>query len=298
MDQDTPTTNQEHPEIPTTPGSEQPVPRITRRQFLARNTAAVATAVVTHGTIEAGQIEVTHHRLPIAGITAPLRFVQLTDFHRSWYVSEALIGNAISLANTLHADIFLLTGDFVTHSSGFMESCSHQLARLQAPMGQYAVLGNHDYQCDHGKGWPVISVALHKLGVEVLTNRNTRLSNGLHLVGLDDWYAGHPDLNAGFAGLRPYDPILAMTHNPKLFRSLQHYNCVTLTGHTHGGQIVPPLPWRRLAAPWVKYLRGWYHGEGPTEPGSMYVCRGLGTIHLPLRIGAPPEIAVFDVVPA
>ena len=218
---------------------------------------------------------------------------QITDVHRSQFVPERFVERVIDTVNSLRPDLVLLTGDFVTRTTGYVESCVGQISRLRAPLGKFAVLGNHDYWCEGGNGGPYITDALEEAGVGVLTNRSAVLNNGLRLVGVDDVRAGLPNLRLAFAGVRDNEPLLCMTHNPAAFTALKHIDANTIAGHTHGGQIYLPVASGVLIR--SPYVRGWY--REPNHPGTIYVCRGIGTIHVPMRFGSEPEIALFHCVP-
>jgi predicted MPP superfamily phosphohydrolase len=244
------------------------------------------------GNASANRITITRHTVKMPHLEHPIRAVQITDLHRSQFVSEAFIGRVVAKANKFSPDIVLLTGDFVTRTSDYAESCMRQLADLRATTGKYAVLGNHDYWCDGGAGGPVINDWLEQTDIEVLTNRNTKLACGLRLVGVDDYVAGVVNYGLSFEGVRTNEPVLVMSHNPSTFQDICRYDFITVAGHTHGGQlVVPGISDLYLG----KYRRGWYNEPG--NPGRMYVSRGLGTIHVPMRICCPPELAVFDLVP-
>jgi predicted MPP superfamily phosphohydrolase len=269
--------------------------KLSRRRFLAK-------ALLCCGALGAGDLwyerttlDITHHRLALRGLRQPCRLIQLSDLHRSWCVPEAFIANIVARTNQLKPDLVLLTGDFVTNDSHYIESCANQIRRLHAPLGLYGVLGNHDYRCDHWHGSPVVVEGLAAVNVEMLTNRSTRLDNGLRLVGVDDFRTGHPDPEAAFRGVRPDEPTIAMTHNPFMFGAMSAYDCVTLVGHTHGGQVNVPIVTPFLLKWRMRYQRGWYQER--TGPGKMYVSRGLGVVGVPFRFGSLPEIAVFDLIP-
>lgn len=267
--------------------------RISRRRFLGNSLAALGAFLLVEGNSEANTLEITHHIIQMPGLAAPLKLVQLTDLHRSLFVSEKFIARVVDATNALHPDVILLTGDFVTGSSDYAESCVRQLARLQAPLGKYAVLGNHDYHCDNHLGGQVIAEALETAEIETLVNRSLRLKNGMRLVGVDDLLEGVPDIGLSFAEYRLGEPTLIMTHNPGIFELLRSFNHVTLAGHTHGGQLFVPGVTRHLVR--SGYVRGWYQDEG--FPGRLYISRGLGTIHVPLRLCSVPEIALFHLQP-
>jgi predicted MPP superfamily phosphohydrolase len=257
----------------------------------------LAGAALSFGELwrERNLIDITRHRFGLRGLRRPCRLVQLTDLHRSWCVTEAFIAHAIAMTNELKPDVVLLTGDFVTHYSHYIASCATQIKNLHAPLGLYGILGNHDYRCDRWKGSNAVVEGLNEVGVQMLTNCNTQLDNGLRVVGVDDFRTGHPDPEAAFAGISAAEPTIAMTHNPFMFGAMCQYDCVTLAGHTHGGQFNVPLLTPLLLGWRLRYQSGWY--KEPTGPGRMYVSRGLGVVGFPFRLGAGPEIALFDLIP-
>ena len=119
--------------------------------------------------------------------------------------------------------------------------------------------------------------------------------NGLRIVGIDDQWVGAPDVNAAFWGVAPTEPIIALTHNPELFRFIPDYPCVMLAGHTHGGQInIPPLL-KKVVGGKMHYLKGWFTGVKGVN--RMYVSRGLGVVNIPFRFNAPPEMTLFYLEP-
>lgn len=239
---------------------------------------------------------VTRHRIRLAGLHSPCRLVQLSDLHRSWCVPEAFIARVVTKTLQLQPDAVLLGGDFVTRHADYIASCAKQLARLKPPQGVYAVLGNHDYRSDDWHGAPAIQEGLLSVGVTLLTNRSTKLDCGLRLVGLDDWETGQPDPDQAFGRVVSREPLLAFTHNPLLFDVLCGYPCITVAGHTHGGQIYLPGITPLFMDARARYLRGWF--QKPGWPGRMYVSCGLGTIVVPARVNAPAEIVLLELIPA
>ena len=270
--------------------------RISRRQFLLRTLAPVGLVAFDEVMEETNVIRVVTQRLPTPGLNAPMRVAQLSDLHRSWCVSEGFIARIVARTNDLNPDLILLTGDFVTRSSSYIGSCIRPLTALRAKYGMYGILGNHDYACDKGRGIGIIKEALKSIGVQLLTNRSMRLAHGLRLVGVDDSQKGQPDPDAAFKRVRRGEAVLAMTHNPSLFPALCRYDCVTLAGHTHGGQINVPFVTRSVMPVRSRYLRGWFNEKH--GPGRMYVTCGLGVVGLPFRFRCDPEISIFDLHPA
>jgi len=284
--------------------SSQQLTQLTRRQFLLRNLALLTTAVLGEEIGGRNLIETTIHRVPVKNLREPMRVTQISDLHRSWCVSEHFVSQCVNKAIQTKPDAFLLTGDFVTGTANYSESCAAQLQRLNAPMGQFAILGNHDWGCNQGGGGREVAYNIAQADIRILTNRSFVLDNGLQIVGVDDAVAGHPDPDKAFRQIEWNRPVIAMTHNPILFKTkMCQYPCLTLAGHTHGGQIKIPAvtPFimkmrkthRNMPA---RYEHGWV--EEPNAPGTMYVSRGLGVVGIPMRFRARPEIVVFDLIPA
>lgn len=270
--------------------------KVTRRQFALGGLAATGALAVGDIEYETQTIAVTHHVLPMPGLRAPCRVAQVSDLHRSWCVPENFIDRVVARVNGLAPDVVALTGDFVTHHTEYMTSCGRALQSLRAPQGLFAVLGNHDNAADNWRGGPVVAEHLTALNVQMLTNRSARLDNGLRLVGVDDFRTGRPDPDKAFKGVHRHEAVLALTHNPFAFSAMREYNCVTLAGHTHGGQIIVPGLTAHFVGARMRYQHGWY--QEPRQPGRMYVSRGLGVVGMPFRYHCPPEIAVFDLTPA
>lgn len=269
-------------------------PALSRREFLLRHLALLGAVAMPDLALETNRVIVTWHKTPMRGLKAPVRVVQLTDLHRSWCVSEGYLAHIMARTNRLKPDLIALTGDYVTRSSSYAESCAQCLQKLHAPLGVYGVLGNHDYWCDRQQGSEAVIDALEAANVRLITNRNTIFENGLALVGVDDCVTGLPDIDTAFHGVPINAPTLTLTHNPLIYDRLRRRKCLTLAGHTHGGQIRVPLITNAFLG--LHYLCGWYHDA--QMPGRMYISRGLGVVGIPMRYRSLPEIAVFDLLPA
>jgi predicted MPP superfamily phosphohydrolase len=181
-----------------------------------------------------------------------------------------------------------------------------ELARLRAPLGVYAVLGNHDWWLDG----PRITAALSGARITVLENSAAELRPGLWIAGLADARTRHPDPVRALAGVPADATVLAMTHNPDVFPRVPARVALTVAGHTHGGQVRVPI----LGAPVVPShdgiaalcapgCAGWAHGQRfaaghIVEDGRhLFVTTGVGTSSYAVRLGVPPEIAVLALNP-
>ena len=242
------------------------------------------------------RIHVTHQPIYLERLPAAfpgLNLVQLSDIHHGLYTRLAEVERAVELANCLEPDLVALTGDFVTNSPGYIWPVARALGRLRAPLGIYAVLGNHDYRV----GADAMAVALEQNGTQVLRNRHVRLgTNGssLTLAGVDDVSYGEDNLRLALLGAERDHPTVLLCHNPALFPlAAAHGVDLVLSGHTHGGQM--DLPRLRLAAR-ARGLRiplRFRQGLDRVGATQIYISRGIGTVVVPLRLKCPAEIPLL-----
>lgn len=231
-----------------------------------------------------------------------LRIALLADLHRGPAVSQAYLEDVVRVVNRLNPDLVLMPGDFVSKSDHYFESLSHVLSQLRPKIASLATLGNHD----HWEGEKKTIAALESAGVIMLQNRSLVLSpqrrlggpasSGLCLAGVDDLWAGRPDLALALGAVPQDLPVLLLSHNPDLAET--QANCgyrvdLQLSGHTHGGQVVLPGigPLATASSFGTKYLSGW--AEGPKWP--VFTTVGVGTSTVPLRIGTRPEVVLLTL---
>lgn len=266
---------------------------IGRREFL-RRVAAWGALVVAGAGIERSRwwLQVTDHTLQLPGLARAIRVVHLSDLHHGPWVGEAYLEQVVERCETLKPDLIVITGDLISEHVDYAARVAAIVGRLRAPSGVYAVLGNHDHWIDAA----AVSGALEAVGIPVLTNRAVSIDGGLWLVGLDDVWAGRPDLDLALAGIHPAAPTLVLSHNPRGFDSLRDRPAVVLSGHTHGGQVALPLLPRVLPPDMAgtPYVEGWYRAGRR----AMYVSRGVGMVFPPVRICCRPELAVHTLTPA
>jgi len=227
--------------------------------------------------------------------------VHLSDFHAGFAPSLNLraMRKAVDLTLAAAPDLVLITGDFVGGPFGAAGSC-RQLRRLSAPLGVFAVLGNHD----HGDSKapfvrPADPRVLTDCGVRLLTNETASVeyrAATIQIGGVDDTDGGHDDLPAVLATLdrRPGVLRLLLSHHAEVVRQTAPGDFhLTLAGDTHGGQICLPLPGRRILLSDL----GAEFAEGAYDVGgrALYVTRGVGTSMLPFRAFCRPEVVVFRV---
>jgi uncharacterized protein len=243
-------------------------------------------------------VKVAHHDIHVAAAEGlpPLRMAYASDFHVGPLTDPALLRAACSALRDAEADVLLLGGDFVTLKPGDVDWLAAELGTIPAPLGRFAVLGNHDWWSD-GR---YISARLESAGIQVLTNRNVRLPapfDRVWICGLDDHWYGRPDGFATIAGAEGIRVLLMHAPSGLLDLDGQRFD-LALCGHTHGGQIALPggtpiiVPGGGLSR---RYARGRFE-LGPEK--TLLVSVGLGCVVLPLRLFAEPEIMVCTLRPA
>lgn len=244
-----------------------------------------------------------------------LRIVMVSDLHAGLpQMPLSRVAEVVDRALALQGDMIVVTGDFraslwFRQNTLTIEEVAAHLARLKAPLGVHAVLGNHDWWDDDAaqqrRAAPVhAQKVLQDAGIGVLVNRALRIGQGdaaFWLAGLDSQHAiqgarrrheGRHDLPATLAQVADNAPVILLAHEPDIFPEVPARVSLTLSGHTHGGQIrlgpiVPVVPSRFGA----RYAYGHV-----TEGGRhLVVSGGLGCSGLPFRFGMPPEITVVDL---
>lgn len=272
---------------------------MTRRQFLLHFGLVSAAAVTAGGAALARgarrEVVLTHHR-PALASGGGLRLVHLTDLHLGWSVSPERLATTLALARRAQPDLVVMTGDYLNHSLAHLGRLQRFAAELPRPC--VATLGNHD----HWSGAAEVRRTLEQAGVTVLANEHCRvaLSGGrrLPVVGVDDSFTEHHDIEQAFDGLEAPGRALVLTHHPNAADAIaERGGALILAGHTHGGQLDLPVVTRAVSrAVGTRYLAGWYP-VGEAGEARLYVNAGIGSSATPIRLGerAAPEVAVMDL---
>lgn len=270
-------------------------------RWIGRNWAHWTYAV----HVEPTWLELNQHEIPIASLPAAhegLRLVQMTDFHASKHVTSKYLGEAVDLAHTRQPDVITLTGDYVHKGGAHVKDVARVLGKLQAPLGVFAVLGNHDYSVRNALGYrrykhlhQQIADALTDQGIRVLHNETLPLQRGdqrIFLTGIADLWSRVCDPHAALKDLCPNTPRIVLAHNPCTIERLGDHRCdLMLSGHTHGGQVkLPVIGPVALGPKGRRFASGFYqHGKS-----MLYVNKGVG-FGLKMRYGVRPEVALFTL---
>ena len=266
-----------------------------RRLFLARSLAAGVGGVVAGLTAAGiksalGPTQVKELTIRLRGLPQALagfRLVQISDVHVGPLLRKDWLSHVVERVRELSPDLVAITGDLVDGSVDELRDQVAPLARLNPPRGTYFVTGNHEYY----SGVEEWLAHLPTLGVQPLRNERVEVAPGLELAGIED-PTGSPDLPRALSGRDRSRALVLLAHQPRQFaEAARHEVGLTLSGHTHGGQIWPFSWIVALAQP---YLAG-LHSKGVSQ---LYVSRGTGFWGPPMRIGAPAEITLLKLVPA
>jgi predicted MPP superfamily phosphohydrolase len=291
----------------------KPAPEIElppRRVFLARTAGAITAAPFVAGAygLFYGRLNLETSHQPIFIPRLPqsfegFRIAQLSDIHIGPFMPEDEIRKYVAIANSQRADLTVVTGDFVTIDPTTQEAVVDALSGLNAPFGVYGCLGNHDYWARVENS---ITHLFRQVGIRILRQEcvaiRTAAGDELNLIGVDFQSVKmfgniHPmkTLLTNIEHLITRDRVnILMSHNPDTFdRAAELGIELSLAGHTHGGQaalefISPEIAPSRLVTP---YVSGLFQKAG----GQLYVNRGIGTIGIPIRVGAPPEITIYEL---
>jgi uncharacterized protein len=306
------------------------------RRYLFRTATAIAGAgpflSAVYGFAEERlAYQVRHVDISLPNLPAGLegmKIVQISDIHLSSYMPRNQVRRAVDMANDLGADLALATGDFITSLGDPIADCIDEVRRLRAPLGVWGCNGNHEI---YARAEDMAQWLFAQSGMKLLRQENAELAfNGasFNLIGVDYQRERTPSgrkiqILAGVDKLVRRDmPNILLSHNPNSFNRAAELGIeLTLSGHTHGGQIqVEILDHRLSPARFITdYVAGLYQrplfAPAPNDRASassmfaknhtplfenkplasVYVNRGLGTVGAPVRLGVPPEITLLTL---
>ena len=253
---------------------------------------------ITHALGLQGELRVEEHVFHIRRANPgapPLRLVYASDFHCGPTLNRRLLEHVMRAIRGARADLVLLGGDFVSFHARYLEQLVQPLSEVEAPLGKYAVLGNHDLLGDD----EYIVRRLADAGVRTLVNENVRLApphDDVWVCGFDDWHEGTPDPDAAFRGATGTRILLA--HGPDALTVAEDRPFdIAFFGHVHGGQFLfrgkPVINHRGDMS--RKHILGGVveHGDARTP---VLISRGIGTSTLPMRRGADPQVHICTLI--
>lgn len=260
--------------------------------------------------------QVKRIRLEFANLPASfkgLRVVHISDIHSGSFNNKAAVMRGVNKIMNEKPDLILFTGDLVNNVSEEMENYMDVFDKLNAPMGVYATLGNHDYG-DYAQ-WdsPDKKIAnlerlkeiYFSLGWKLLMNEHVALEKGnekIALIGVENWsskarFPKYGNLPKAYAGAEQFPFKILMSHDPSHWKAevVENFRDIDLmlAGHTHGMQFGVEIPGFKWSP--VQYIYKEWAGLYETQAQKLYVNRGFGFIGYPGRVGILPEITVLEL---
>lgn len=276
-----------------------------RRAFLRQGATVLAGAAFTgsaYGAFSRDHFELTEIDIPVSNL--PKEFDGFTvglisDIHSSVFMTREQMAHYVAAVNSLNTDLVTVTGDFVNSTVDEVYPFAEAFSELRAPSGVYGVLGNHDY---YTRNVELVAREVGACGIRLLRNEHVPIVKGagkIILAGIDDVGSNERAARLMDVSVRSSGDAttrILMCHRPYFFEQAETRKFdLTLSGHTHGGQIVfarigtDVLAPARVASP---YVAGIY----TINESAMYVSRGIGTVGVPIRINCPPEITKIRLV--
>src|SRR5687768_2736363 len=257
------------------------------------------------------------NKLRIAGLPSNLsglKIVQISDIHSGSFLLKEPVERSIQIINEQQPDIVFFTGDLVNARASEMEPFVEMFSKINAPLGVFSILGNHDYGDYHP--WPDHTHKIQnfedlkgihkKLGWDLLLNEHRQITvkeTAINVIGVEN-YSAHPrfpkygDLHKATTGMNSSGFNILLSHDPshwedqvlKTFKNIH----LTLSGHTHGFQFGVEIPGFIKWSP-IQYIYKHWAGLYESESQFLYVNRGLGYLGYPGRVGILPEITLLTL---
>lgn len=277
--------------------SDQPDP--TRRAVLRAAQTAITGApalLLGYGALYERRVLVPSEvDIPVPGLPKDLhhlRIAQISDIHLGDFVTPGHLHAAVSLANNFRPHLSLVTGDLITRDADPLDECLRELRGLRADSGVWGCLGNHEIYA-YCEDYAEHEAA--RFGLRFLRGKAETLRFGdarLRLAGVDYQRMKSVYLPGAEALQEAGAYNVLLSHNPDVFEvaAAQKWD-LTLSGHTHGGQVTVEYLNQHLNL--ARFFTPYVYGHYERESRHLYVTRGIGTVGVPVRIGAPPEVALI-----
>ncbi|MGV8872937.1 MAG: metallophosphoesterase [Rhodococcus sp. (in: high G+C Gram-positive bacteria)] len=257
--------------------------------------AIVSAVAVGYGLVEAATPRVTNTDVALGGLPAEfdgVRVALVSDIHAGPSRGAGFVRKVVDSVNAQNPDVVLLDGDLIDGTVDLVGADLAPLRDLRAPLGVFAVSGNHEFYAGDGGEWLDF---WSTLGIDVLRNERTTITRGdaaIDIAGINDATAPapyEPDLTAALDGIDPDRFVLLMAHQPKQALEASDFGVdMQVSGHTHGGQIWPIRYLVPLQQPSVE-------GLDTIGNTTLYTTRGAGAWGPPVRVAAPPEISMLEL---
>ncbi len=272
-----------------------------RRKFMriALTTLSVyAVAGSTVGTVKRNDYKIERVKIKIKNLPDEIRGLTIgliSDIHSGIFMTEEDMFEYMQALNSLKPDLILLPGDFITSDLEEIYPFINVFKNLKAKYGIFATLGNHEFFTRQPRK---ITKIIEENGIRVLRNESEKIKiNGkkISIIGIDDLRYG-ADLDKAMKNVDSEKIKILLSHKPYDFPRFARYQVqLTVSGHTHGGQIVFAKIDDSYIAP-ASLVSKFVAGHYKIGDSHLYVTRGIGIVGLPLRLNCPPEITQIILV--
>lgn len=283
---------------------------------LAFGLASIPFFGMLYGALK-GKYDYRVHRVRLKFKDLPDAFdgftiTQLSDIHCGSFDDPDSVMRGIELANKQKSDLLVFTGDFVNTKADELEEWYNHFKILEAPMGKFSILGNHDYgdyipwpsQNEKDANLEKLKRLQKELGFNLLLNEHVRIEKdgqSIVLAGVENWgkrgFVKHGDLTKAIREVNSDDFTILLSHDPSHWEAVtlkeEKHIHLTLSGHTHGMQFGVEIPGFKWSP--SKYLYPQWAGLYSQNDRHLYVNRGFGFLGFPGRVGILPEITVIEL---
>lgn len=269
-----------------------------RRQFFKRSldisSLLVATSLSAKAIDNARHIELEKVDVKIDGLKKSYKIVQISDLHIGGLIDKDFVHDMVRQINSTKSDLVVITGDMIDVKIEYAQEAMQELKKIESTYGTYYVVGNHEYF--HGIEEIINSVK--SIGIRVLENENVYIgedAEGFNLAGVYDIFGYRkmsymPDITDALRGKKDA-PTILLAHQPKYIEEVTDGVDLMLSGHTHGGQLLPFQLLVKLVQPYISGL------HQHTNELQIYVNKGTGFWGPPMRLGASAEITEITIIP-
>lgn len=281
------------------PGSESPVSRRALLTVARSSMYALPAVAVGYGSfIEKNQLKLVETDLYLPNLPQALdglRIVQITDVHMGMFLSPREFERVVGMANETRAHLAIMTGDLVTGKGDPVDACVNLLAQVKADAGMYGCMGNHEI---YAESEDYTEEAARRKGIQFLRSRSAALTfrgHTVNLAGVDYQRKTRGYLQGAEALVRSDAAVnILLSHNPDVFPVAEAKGFdLVLAGHTHGGQVTVEFL-QQYVNP-ARFFTPFVSGPYYRNEAAAYVSRGVGTVGVPTRICAPPEVSIIQL---
>ena len=268
-----------------------------RREFFKKSldfsALALASGINAKALYNAKHIETQNVTVKLKNLKKSYTLVQLSDIHIGGLIDKTFMASLVKKVNDISCDVVVITGDLIDTDIKYAKEAVDELQNLKSTYGTFFIVGNHEYF----HNITVLLDYLTHIGINVLHNESHYIGNdneGFNLAGVYDIFgyrinAFEPNIKKALEQTKKDSPTILLAHQPKFIEEVPSDVDLVLSGHTHGGQLVPFNVLVKLQQPYVKGLH--QHNEST----QIYVNKGTGFWGPPMRLGASSEMTVITL---